>query len=242
AQARQHSLVAEQLLAAVVADLTGDAIAARERVVAGAAHATRISQIVVAGAVVLGALLTFLVLRSIVLPLRRLTVAMDGLNAGDIAVAIPAAGRDEIGAMAQTLAIFRDTLKELRETLAQLEALRAVGRAVGSTLDLERVLSIVAARAVEFSHAQAGIIYEFDEEAREYRFRTSYGAEPGLTEQLRVAPIRFGEGAISAAAVAGSPAQIRDLLGERQLGLPNLSDALARSGYRSLIAAPLLHE
>jgi signal transduction histidine kinase len=133
-------------------------------------------------------------------------------------------------------------LRELRETLAQLEALRAVGRAVGSTLDLEGVLSIVAARAVEFSHAQAGIIYEFDEAAREYRFRTSYGAEPALTEQLRAAPIRFGEGAISAAAVAGSPAQIRDLLGERQLGLPNLSDALARSGYRSLIAAPLLHE
>src|SRR5438132_919522 len=150
-----------------------------------------------AAAVVIGSLLTFLILRSIVVPLRRLTVAMDGLNAGNVAVAIPEAGRDEIGAMAQTLAMFRDTLRELRETLAQLEALRAVGRAVGSTLDLEGVLSIVAARAVEFSHAQAGIIYEFDEEAREYRFRTSYGAEPALTEQLRAAPIRLGEGAIS---------------------------------------------
>ena len=82
----------------------------------------------------------------------------------------------------------------------------------------------------------------YDEEAREYRFRTSYGAEPALTEQLRAAPIRLGEGAISAAAVTGSPAQIRDLLGERQLGLPNLCDALARLGYRSLIAAPLLHD
>ena len=230
AQARQHSLVADQLIASIVQELTGAAIAARQRVVAEAETATRLSQIVVAAAVVIGSLLTFLILRSIVVPLRRLTVAMDGLNAGNVAVAIPEAGRDEIGAMAQTLAMFRDTLRELRETLAQLEALRAVGRAVGSTLDLEGVLSIVAARAVEFSHAQAGIIYEFDEEAREYRFRTSYGAEPALTEQLRASPIRFGEGAISAAAVAGSPAQIRDLLGERQLGLPNLSDALARFG------------
>src|SRR5205807_1922013 len=41
---------------------------------------------------------------------------------------------------------------------------------------------------------------------------------------------------------AGSPAQIRDLLGERRLALPKLSDALAGLGYRSLIAAPLLHE
>jgi len=242
AQARQHSLVAEQLIAAIVQELTGAAIAARQRVVAEAERATRLSQIVVAAAVVIGSLLTFLILRSIVVPLRRLTVAMDGLNAGNTAVAIPEAGRDEIGAMAQTLAIFRDTLRELRETLAQLEALRAVGRAVGSTLDLERVLSIVAARAVEFSHAQTGMIYEFDEVAREFRFRTSHGAEPALTELLRAAPIRFGEGAISAAAVSGSSAQVRDLLGERKLALPKLSDALARLGYRSLIAAPLLHE
>jgi signal transduction histidine kinase/HAMP domain-containing protein len=242
AQARQHSLVAGQLIASIVQELTGAAIAARQRVVAEAEMATRLSHIIVAAAVVIGSLLTFLILRSIVLPLRRLTMAMDGLNAGNIAVAIPEAGRDEIGAMAQTLAKFRDTLKELREALAQLEALRAVGRAVGSTLDLERILSIVAARAVEFAHAQAGMIYEFDEAAREFRFRTSHGAEPALTEQLRAAPIRFGEGAMSAAAVAGSPAQIPDLRGERKLALPKLSDALARLGYRSLIAAPLLHE
>ena len=176
AQARQHSLVADQLIASIVQELTGAAIAARQQVVAEAEKATRLSQIVVAAAVVVGSLLTFLILRSIVLPLRRLTMAMDGLNAGNVAVAIPEAGRDEIGAMAQTLAKFRDTLKELREALAQLEALRAVGRAVGSTLDLERVLSIVAARAVEFAHAQAGMIYEFDEATREFRFRTSHGA------------------------------------------------------------------
>src|SRR5437879_306443 len=162
AQARQHSLVVDQLLASIVQELTGAAIAARQRVVAEAETATRLSQIVVAAAVVIGALLTFLILRSIVVPLRRLTIAMDGLNAGNIAVAIPEAGRDEIGVMAQTLAAFRDTLRELRETLAQLEALRAVGRAVSSTLDLEGVLSFVAARAVEVSHAQAGMISEFD--------------------------------------------------------------------------------
>ena len=242
AQARQHSLVADQLIASIVQELTGAAIAARQRVVSEAERATRLSQFVVAAAVVLGFLLTVLVLRSIVGPLRRLTAAMAGLNAGNIDVAIPEAGRDEIGAVAQTLALFRETLRELRETLAQLEALQAVGRAVGSTLDLERVLSLVAARAVEFAHAHAGMIYEFDETAREFRFRSSHGAEPELIEELSAAPIRFGEGAISAAAVAGTPAQVRDLLAERQITLPKLADALARRGYRSLIAAPLFHE
>jgi signal transduction histidine kinase/HAMP domain-containing protein len=242
AQARQHSLVVDQLLASIVQELTGAAIAARQRVVAEAATATQVSQIVVTAAVVIGALLTFLVLRSIVLPLRRLVVAMDGLNAGNVAVAIPEAGPDEIGAMARTLGMFRDTLKELRETLAQFEALRGVGRAVGSTLDLQTVLSIVVGRAVEFSRAQAGMIYEYDEVARAFRFRTSHGAEEELTELLKGDPIRLGEGAISTAAVIGSPAQLRDLLSNRELAVPTLWDALARLGYRALIVAPLLHE
>src|SRR5882757_659116 len=242
AQARQHSLVVDQLLASIVQELTGAAIAARQRVVAEAATATQVSQIVVTAAVLIGALLTFLVLRSIVLPLRRLVVAMDGLNAGNVAVAIPDAGPDEIGAMARTLGMFRDTLKELRETLAQFEALRGVGRAVGSTLDLQTVLSIVVGRAVEFSRAQAGMIYEYDEVARAFRFRTSHGAEEELTELLKGDPIRLGEGAISTAAVIGSPAQLRDLLSNRELAVPTLWDALARLGYRTLIVAPLLHE
>ena len=241
AQARQHSLVADQLLASIVKELTDDAIAARRRVVAEAATATQISEIIISAAILIGALLTFLVLRSIVLPLRRLTVAMDGLSAGDVAVTIPEAGPDEIGAMARTLAMFRDTLKELRETLAQFEALRAVGRAVGSTLELETVLSIVVARAVEFSRAQVGMIYDYDEATREFRFRTSQGAEPELIGHLKAEPIRFGEGPISAAALSGSPTQVGDLLGEQDVALPKL-DALAQSGYRSLIAAPLLHE
>jgi signal transduction histidine kinase/HAMP domain-containing protein len=242
AQARQHSLVVDQLLASIVQELTSAAIAARQRVVTEAATATRISQIVVTAAVVIGALLTFLILRSIVLPLRRLVVAMDGLNAGNVAVAIPEAGPDEIGAMARTLEMFRDTLKKLRETLAQFEALRGVGRAVGSTLDLQTVLSIVVGRAVEFSRAQAGMIYEYDEAAREFRFRTSHGAEEELTELLKGDPIPLGEGAISSAAAIGSPAQLRDLLSNRELAVPTLWDSLARLGYRAVIAAPLLYE
>src|SRR5260370_24183621 len=74
AQARQHSLVADQLIASIVQELTAAAIAARQRVVTDAAHATRISQIVVTAAVVIGALLTFLILPSIVVPLRRLVI------------------------------------------------------------------------------------------------------------------------------------------------------------------------
>ena len=120
AQARQHSIAIDHLLGSIVAELTGEAVAARDRVVAEATLATRASQIVTAATVLAGALLTFLVLRSISRPLRRLVVAMSGLNAGNTAVEIPAPGSDEMGEMARTLASFRETLGQLRSRTEEL--------------------------------------------------------------------------------------------------------------------------
>ncbi len=125
AQARQHSLVLDELLGSIVTEVTADAIAARDRVVAEAGSATRIAYAIFAAAVLGGALLTFLVLRSISIPLRALVAAMNGLIAGQTEVDIPPAGRDEIGAMARILALFRDTLNELRDTLGRLKAAQA---------------------------------------------------------------------------------------------------------------------
>jgi signal transduction histidine kinase/HAMP domain-containing protein len=242
AQASLHSVAADQLLTEIANRLTREALAAREQVVRQARRAARVSRIVVVAAILVGAFLTLLVLRSIAVPLRQLVVAMNGLNAGNLDVAIPRAGPDEIGAMARTLAAFRDTLDELRRTLAQFEALRAVGRAVGSTLDLEAVLGLVVARAVEFSGAAAGMIYEFDEGSREFRFRMSHGARPELAERLKAQPIGFGKGAAGEAAISTTPMQIPDLGEASGSGVPQLAAELVTLGYRSLLAAPLLHE
>jgi signal transduction histidine kinase/HAMP domain-containing protein len=242
AKASLHSVAADKLLAGIVAELTREALAAREQAVGDARAATDISRVIAVTAIAVGALLTFLILRSIAAPLRQLVVAMDGLNNGDLAVTIPPAGPGEIGAMARTLAIFRDTLEELHRTLAEFEALRAVGRAVGSTLDLEAVLGLVIARAVVFSRASAGYIYEYDDVLREFHFRTSYGAESEVAARLRGQPIRYGEGAVGHAAIGGSPLQIPDLRNPGDVGEPGLAQLLDRFGYRSLLAAPLLHE
>src|SRR5205085_1509990 len=125
AQSRQHGVAVDKLLGSIVTELTQEAVAARDRVVTEAAVATKLSQIVTVATVLAGALLTFFVLRSIARPLRRLIVAMDGLNAGNTSVEIPAPGRDEMGAMARTLAAFRDTTREFHartEELAHREA------------------------------------------------------------------------------------------------------------------------
>jgi signal transduction histidine kinase len=125
AQARQHSLIVDELLGSIVNDLTSDAIAARDRVVGEAATATRIAYVIFLTAVLAGVVLTVLVWRSISVPLRALVTAMNGLIAGEVEVEIPPAGPDEIGAMARILALFRDTLFELRDTLERLKAAQA---------------------------------------------------------------------------------------------------------------------
>ncbi|MCP1843679.1 adenylate cyclase [Bradyrhizobium sp. USDA 4524] len=121
AQARQHSNVVDELLGSIVTEFTDEVAADRDRAVADVLAATRITQAIAVAVVISAALLTFFLLRSITLPLRRLVVAIDGLNAGNVAVPIPAAGRDEIGAMARTLAIFRDTLTERDRLTAERE-------------------------------------------------------------------------------------------------------------------------
>jgi len=134
AQARQHSVAVDELLTSIVTELTREAAAARDQAVADVAAATRLTQGIVLAAVIAGVLLTLVVLRSITIPLRRLVVAIDGLNAGNVAVPIPAAGHDEIGAMARTLAMFRDSLTERNRLTAEREQERKTLAAAIATI------------------------------------------------------------------------------------------------------------
>jgi signal transduction histidine kinase len=160
AQASEHGVAVDHLLAATVAELTREAIAAREQVVAKAAAATRVSRIVVSAAVLVGAFLTLLVLRSIAAPLRRLVVAMHSLNAGDLAVSIPAAGPDEIGAMAHTLAAFRDTLEALRKLIDEQRERERELRAAHDQLKAAQANLVQAEKMASLGQLTAGIAHE----------------------------------------------------------------------------------
>jgi signal transduction histidine kinase/CheY-like chemotaxis protein len=128
---------------------------------------------------------------------------------------------------------------ELRRKVAQLEALGAVGQAVSSSLNLTDVLNTIITQAVRLSGSDGGSIYEFDEDAREFRVETVCGTSPEAFDALQRARIGLDDTFIGKAATLGRPLELTDL---RDAPLdPHLS-VLTESGWRSLVAVPMLRE
>ncbi len=157
---------------------TGDAIASqretlragaadRQRTAADTAHWTAVMAIrtalaLPAAALVVGAGLSWLIARSIARPIRAMTAAMGRLADGDCTVAIPALGqRNEVGAMAAAVAVFRNALvrtRAMEQDARDADAARAQERrdAMLSLADRfeRRVLGIVAVLATATTAAR----------------------------------------------------------------------------------------
>jgi signal transduction histidine kinase len=128
---------------------------------------------------------------------------------------------------------------ELARKVNQLEALGALGQGVSSSLELMEVLTTIIMQAVMLSGTDGGSIYEFDEDAREFRIRTACGTSPEVLDLLRRTRIGLDDSFLGKAATQGHP-----------LALPDLHDApldphlsvLVEGGCRSLVAVPMLRD
>ena len=131
---------------------------------------------------------------------------------------------------------------ELARSVGELKALGEVGQAVSSTLDLQTVLSAIVGHAVQLSGTSGGVIYEFDEAAQEFHLRASFRMEGEIVQALQVTPVRPGQGATGQMATVRAPVQVPDILEEREYTGTRVRPMLARLGYRSVLAVPLLRE
>jgi two-component system, NtrC family, sensor kinase len=130
---------------------------------------------------------------------------------------------------------------QLTRSVEELKALGEVGRAVSSTLDLETVLSTIVSRAVQLAGMDGGSIWEYDEGREEFYVRATHRLPDELIEAHRATPIRKGEGALGRLAMTREPVEIGKIANEP--GYPTrLREILIRSGYRSVLAVPLLRE
>jgi GAF domain-containing protein len=130
---------------------------------------------------------------------------------------------------------------QLTKSVGELKALGEVGRAVSSTLDLDTVLSTIVSRAAQLAGMDGGSIWEYDEGREEFCVRATDRLPDELVEAQRATPIRKGEGALGRLAMTGEPVEISNIATEP--GYPaHLREILVRSGYRSVLAVPLLRE
>ncbi len=128
---------------------------------------------------------------------------------------------------------------ELARKVEELEALREVGEAVGSSLDIDHVLSTITMHAAELSGTDGGSIMEYYENERAFMVRATYRTEPEVIERLRHIRIELDQTLVGRAAKEHKPLAVTDL-GCRPLD-PHLQ-VLYDSGWRSVLAVPMLRE
>ncbi len=204
-------------------------------------------------------------------PLWQLQASASLIAHGDLETSIDTGSSDEVGSLAKSLNVMRESIKQLfgevseskeqleeysrtleqkvenrtrqlARSVEELKALGEVSQAVNSTIDLQTVLTTIVTRASALSGSEGGIIYEFDEANQSFHVRAAHRISSTHLEALRKAPIRIGEGALGRAAATQAPCQVTDIHQDRLFAALQVRDILVEVGFRSLLAVPLLRE
>jgi signal transduction histidine kinase len=134
------------------------------------------------------------------------------------------------------LSELRARTSELTRSVEELRALGEVSQAVNSTLDVQTVLDTIVARAAQISGTEAGAIYVFDEQQKEFQLSVTFGMSDDM-----IAAVRNMHAEISAAVglltETHEPSQTADL---RDLPSTAVNEVILRAGYRARLLVPLV--
>jgi signal transduction histidine kinase len=129
--------------------------------------------------------------------------------------------------------------RELARSVDELEGLRHVGEAVSSSLDLHEVLSTIVTHAVQLSDTEGGSIFEFDDETETFEIRTAFGTSEELLAALRATRFGLRDTVVGRAALTRTPVAVADI---GEVAPDAHLTQLARAGWRSMLAVPLVRE
>jgi len=129
---------------------------------------------------------------------------------------------------------------ELTRSVAELQALEEVLRAVNSSLDLDTVLATIISRAAQLSQADEGTIYEFDETEKVFVPKSAFGMSAERVAGLRERRVGLGETHLGRAAVERAPVHVDDVQQDPTLTGTGRGGLL--EGIHAVLAVPLLRE
>ena len=204
AETRQMLPAADEIISSAARKATE----AAERVAASQAQ-TKLLIIGIGIAIVgIGLVLNFLIGRGITKPLHRLSGAMKRLATGDTSVDIPATEtRDEIGAMARTVIVFRDNALE-REQLSVTQE--------KSVRERERRTEAVAGMIARFENTIDDALAKVRGAAERLETASTAlnGAADAVSAELRAAEERVGAASMNVTSAASSAEELAASIGE----------------------------
>jgi signal transduction histidine kinase len=128
----------------------------------------------------------------------------------------------------------QDRTEQLAHSVAELQALEEVLRAVNSSLDLDTVLATIISRAVQLSQADEGTIYEFNAAEEVFVPKAAFGMNARRVEALRRRRIKLGETHLGRSALLRAPVYVADVQQDPSVRtLP---------GIHAVLAVPLLRD
>ena len=137
---------------------------------------------------------------------------------------------------AETFKELQRRTMDLTRSVAELQALEEVLRAVNSSLELETVLSTIISRAVQLSEADEGTIYEYDVSEQVFVPKSAFGMSAERVAALRERRIKLGETHLGRSAILRAPVYVEDV--QQDPSVPNAGDVLP--GIHAVLAVPLL--
>ncbi|HYB41628.1 MAG TPA: GAF domain-containing protein, partial [Candidatus Methylomirabilis sp.] len=127
---------------------------------------------------------------------------------------------------------------EAQRSAAEYRALFEVAGLVGSTLDAERVLDVIADRCRALMGVASVGIFELEADTGALVYERGVGLSPGFVRALRV---QVGEGTTGRAVAERAPVWSADLLADPAITLaPQTRDLVMREGYRAVLSVPIL--
>lgn len=193
-----------------------------------------------------------LLARRMIIPIKALRDGAHKLGEGDFSHRIDVHTSDELEELAGQFNRMAGQLQEtysdletkveartrdLAQSINELKVLEEVGRAVASSLDLNAVLPTIAARALEISHADAVVIYDYDAERRRFNLVEADGIDKSADGDH--VTIDEGENILSDAARSGEPIAMADL---DQATEQPLRDVAVNAGFHAVLVVPLVDQ